>query len=267
MSWTRPRLGAGLSSPPNPERHARYCWAAELVVGGRVLDAACGAGWGTALLARRAGEAVGIDLSPPAIAEARREHGERAGFHEGDLCEMPFGDGEFDHVVCFEALAQVDETGRALDELRRVLRPRGTLLVSAPNGGVYPPGNPLHRSEIESVELEALLGARFARVAVHRQQSYHASLLGSTELLAHDDPTPPIEASIVKSVGGPQGSELHAVAVATDGELPAPPAWLALGELVDYEEQRAQLEEWRERAVKAEAQALAQARQLRELRS
>lgn len=238
-----------------------------MIAGGRVLDAACGAGWGTALLAERAAEAVGIDVSPPAIAEARREHGERASFHEGDLLETPFGDGEFDHVVCFEALAQAGETERALGELRRVLRPGGTLLVSAPNRGVYPPGNPLHRSEITSAELETLLGARFARVAVHRQQSYHASLLGSTELLAHDDPGTPIDTSVVKSAGGPPGSELHAVAIATDGELPAPPAWLALGELVSYEEQHSQLEEWRERAVKAEAQAQAQARQLRELRS
>jgi O-antigen biosynthesis protein len=254
-------------SPPNPERHARYHWAAEAVAGGRVLDAGCGAGWGTAVLAERAREAVGVDLSPAALAEAREAHGERARFEEGDLRRLPCDDGEFDHVVCFEALAQAGETERVLDELRRVLRPGGMLLVSSPNRGAYPPGNPLHRAEIESAELGRLLGERFAGVAVYRQQSYHASLLGPAELQAADDPGETLDVRVAKSVGGPPGSELHAVAAASDGGLPAAPRWLALGELVDYAEQQAQLEEWRARAVEAEARALAQARELRALRS
>jgi SAM-dependent methyltransferase len=239
----------------------------EVVAGRRVLDAGCGAGWGTAMLAASAVEAVGVDIAPPAIGEARRAHGETAEFREGDMRELPFEDGEFDCVVCFEALAQVAETETALDELRRVLRPGGALLVSSPNRAAYPPGNPLHLRELDSAELETLLLERFENVAIHRQQSYHASLLGSTEMLAHDEPGTPIEAKVVKAVGGAPGSELHAVAAASDGELPDPPAWLALGELVDYAEQQAQLEEWRERAVKAEAKAHAQARELRALRA
>ena len=265
MSWNAPRLGAGLASHPNLERHARYRWAAEALAGGRVLDAACGVGWGTALLAGGCAEAVGVDLSPAAIAEAREAHGEAARFERGDLRELPFGDGDFDHVVCFEALAHVADPPQALDELRRVLRAGGALLVSVPNGAVYPPGNPLHRSELDSAELEALLGERFANVAVHRQQSYHASLLGSASMLAHDDPAAPIAADVVKALGGAPGSELHAVAAAGDGELPPPPAVLALGELLDYREREARLEEWRERAVAAEARAAAQARKLRSL--
>jgi SAM-dependent methyltransferase len=251
-----------LAAHPNPERHARYRWAAEIVSGGRVLDAGCGAGWGTAVLAKGGAEAVGIDLSPVAISEARNANGNAARFEQRDMREMPFADGEFDHVVCFEAIAQVANLGHTLDEFRRVLRPGGKLLVSAPNRAAYPAGNPLHLSEIDSAELETLLGERFAKVAVHRQQSYHASLLGSAAMLAHDDPEMPVTASIVKALGEPPGSELHAVAAATDGELPVVPAWLALGELVDYREQQSQLEEWRERAVEAEARVLAQARKL-----
>jgi SAM-dependent methyltransferase len=252
-----------LSAEPNPDRHARYAWAAQSIGGGRVLDAGCGSGWGTALLARAAGEAVGVDLSPAAVAEARREHGELARFEEGDLRALPCGDGEFDQVVCFEALTQTAEPEPVLEELSRVLRPGGLLLVSAPNRYAYPPGNPLQLSELSSGELQHLLEARFVNVAVHRQQSYHASLLGPLQLLAHEVPSTPVAATVVKLCGGAPGSELHAVAAASDGDLPAPPAWLVIGEELAYREQQAELAEWRERAVRAEAQAHSLARKLR----
>jgi SAM-dependent methyltransferase len=254
-----------LSPHPNPERHARYRWAEGIVDGGRLLDAGCGVGWGTMRLAGKASEAIGVDISPVAIADARNAYGKNARFEQGDLRDLPFEDDEFDYAICFETIAQVAETERALDELRRVLRSAGTLLISSPNPAAYPPGNPLHVREIDPGRLEALLGERFANVAVHRQQSYHASLLGPAAMLAHDESATPVAASVVKAIGGGPGSELHNVAAASDSELPAPPAWIALGDLVDYREQQELLEEWRERAVMAEARVAAQARKLRSL--
>jgi SAM-dependent methyltransferase len=218
------------------------------------------------MLAPKAGEAVGVDFSPAAIRDARRNHGEQAEFHEGDLRDLPFDEGEFDHVVCFEAIAHVSEPEPVLDQLRRVLRPGGKLLISAPNSTVYPPGNPLHLSQIAPERLESLLAARFAGVAVHRQQTYFASLLGTAQMLAHDDPTQPIDAHVAKLSGGPAGSELHAVAVASDGDLPPAPAWIVLGEDVDHKRRQELLEGWQERAVRAEAKALALSRELRALR-
>ena len=101
---------SGTPPPPSPERQVRYAWAAQLLAGSRALDAACGAGWGTATLAAAGVSAVGADFSPAAIAAARDEHGERAEFREGDLRDLPFGEAEFDAVVCFEALAQVADS-------------------------------------------------------------------------------------------------------------------------------------------------------------
>ena len=232
-----------------PERAVRYRWAAGAVAGGRVLDAGCGAGWGTALLAREA-EAVGVDLSPAAIAAARREHGEEAEFAEGDLGALPFGEAAFDAVVCFEALTHLADPAAALAELRRVLRPGGLLLASAPNPAAYPAGNPLELSRIEPAELEAMLGERFAKVAVHPQRACLASLLGE----------PPAEPVGDAPPGGPV---LYAVAAASDGPLPPAPALLATGEPLDPAGEARELAEWRERAVRAEARALALARELR----
>jgi O-antigen biosynthesis protein len=249
-----------------PEHYVRYAWAATLVDGARVLDAGCGRGRGTAELAVNADEAVGLDSSVAAIADARRDHGKRARFHEGDMRDLPFGDDEFDAVVCFEAIAHVTETELVLEEMRRVLRPAGVLLISSPNRGVYPHGNPLHLRELDSNELEELLLARFANVVVHRQQTYFASLLGSSTALEHDDSKTAVDAEVVKLTGGPPGSELHSVAVATDGPLPPAPGAIALGEDVDYESQRRRLAEWQRRAIEAEAAELVVRRELALLR-
>jgi O-antigen biosynthesis protein len=249
---------------PGPEWFARYRWAAE-VVSGRVLDAACGTGHGTALLARVADVAVGVDFAPPALERARREHGAVAEFREGDLRDLPFDDAVFDHALCFEAIAHVREPETVVDELRRVLRPGGLLLISAPNRGVYPPGNPLHLSEISSLELQALLDARFANVAIYRQQTYFASLLGAASLLGQADLDAELDVGVAKLTGGPLGSELHAVAAATDGELPSAPASLSIGEEVDYADQRRMLEEWQRRAIEAESEVLALRRTLGDL--
>ena len=237
------------------EHHARYAWAARLSSAARVLDVACGTGAGTARPAQFAHEAVGVDVSPAAVEDARAAHGEAATFHVGDMRSLPFEAGEFDVVVCFEALTHVAETDLVLDELRRVLRPGGLLVVSCPNRDAYPPGNPLELAALGAGELERALSERFANVAVHGQQSYFAALLGTPATLAHSDPKVQIEADVLKLAATAPGAALHSVAVATDLQLPPEPAWLTLGEQPSAEEQRRQLEAWQQRAVEAEAEA------------
>lgn len=254
-------------APHQPERLTRYRWAAEACAGADVLDAGCGAGAGAVLLAERAASVVGVDISPAALADARESHGDRAEFREGDLRHLPFGDDEFDVVTCFEALTQVEKPAAALDELRRVLRPAGLLLVSAPNREVYPPGNPLELSELAPDKLEELLAERFENVAVHPQQTYFASLLCDEKTLRVEGAETEIEVRTAKLLGGPVDSALYAVAAASDSELPPPPALLALGEDAAYEAQRRELAEWQQRAIEAEAATLALERQLRDLQS
>jgi SAM-dependent methyltransferase len=230
----------------SPERLARYLWATEVAGGGRVLDAACGSGWGTVELTRNAA-AVGVDISPAAIGAARETFGELADFREGDLRNLPFDDAEFDCAVCFEALDHLEKPEQAIAELHRVLRPGGALLVSTVDPEAYPAGNPLHLSEVGPPGLEEMLDARFEHVAMYPQRACFASALGD-----------PHGAEVVGDSAGP---ELYAVAAASDGELPAPPAVVALGEDIDYEELWRSLCKWQERAVRAEAELLALQRQ------
>jgi SAM-dependent methyltransferase len=237
------------------ERFARYSWAASLVTGKDVLDAGCGIGWGTAQLAERARKAVGVDISLPAIGEARHTYGDRMAFRREDLRELPFADGEFDVVVCFETVERVEEPNIALDEMRRVLKSDGLLLISAANRDAYPPGNPFHLHEFSAVEVRNALIARFSKVAVHRQHTYFASLLASEETVELDDPSRRVEAEVTKMTGDRRDDALYAVAAATDGELPPAPARIVFGHGVDHEEQRRLTAMWQERALRAEIEA------------
>jgi SAM-dependent methyltransferase len=97
----------------------------------RVLDIGTSTGTNLRLL-RELGFAnrVGLDLSDDAIrwcAEKGLGKVER-----GDVCNLPFGDGEFDLVLATDIIEHVDDDLRAITEIRRVLAPDGTAIISVP---------------------------------------------------------------------------------------------------------------------------------------
>jgi demethylmenaquinone methyltransferase / 2-methoxy-6-polyprenyl-1,4-benzoquinol methylase len=103
---------------------------ARAVVGSgyRVLDACCGTG-DLALAARREGGRVtGLDFSEPMLERARRKSSEIE-WVRGDLLALPFADGSFDVATVGFGVRNVEDLGRALRELRRVLRPAGRLAI------------------------------------------------------------------------------------------------------------------------------------------
>ena len=75
------------------------------------------------------GEVYGIDMEPSQIEMARELAAERgcdnASFHVADIAELPFEDGFFDVACCNDVLAYVPDTGAALSEVKRVLKPGG----------------------------------------------------------------------------------------------------------------------------------------------
>ena len=94
--------------------------------GDRVLDVCCGTG-DLALAARdEGGRVTALDFSPRMLERARRKSSE-VDWVQGDLLALPFADGVFDAVTVGFGLRNVTDLDRALSELRRVLRPGGTL--------------------------------------------------------------------------------------------------------------------------------------------
>jgi 2-polyprenyl-6-hydroxyphenyl methylase/3-demethylubiquinone-9 3-methyltransferase len=103
--------------------------------GQSVLDLGCGEGTFTTLLAEAGAAPVGVDIAEHALERARARHPHldfRLVPEDGPL---PFDDAGFDLVWATEVLAHVGDTARLLSELRRVLRPRGLLLITTPYHG------------------------------------------------------------------------------------------------------------------------------------
>jgi SAM-dependent methyltransferase len=101
----------------------------ELPPGAPMLDAGCGSGRNMVELARR-GPVTGIELSDTSIHLAReRETGEVIA---GSVLEMPFESGRFQLAVCLDVIEHLEDDLGALRELRRVVAPGGSLLVTVP---------------------------------------------------------------------------------------------------------------------------------------
>ncbi|HEU5031084.1 MAG TPA: class I SAM-dependent methyltransferase [Spirillospora sp.] len=96
---------------------------------GDALDAACGTGRFSAVLAERGHRVVGVDGSPDMIDRARSRVPD-AEFRTGDLRHLPVADGSVDLVLCALALTHVPALGPAFGEFARVLRPGGHLVIS-----------------------------------------------------------------------------------------------------------------------------------------
>jgi SAM-dependent methyltransferase len=120
----------------------RVAAAAGIRPGHKVLDVACGTGVMAREAARRAspgGEVAGLDRNPGMLAVARRQAPEIA-WREGLAEDLPYEDSSFDAVVSQFGLMFFDDRTRALQEMVRVLRPGGRLVVAVWDGLETTPG-------------------------------------------------------------------------------------------------------------------------------
>jgi SAM-dependent methyltransferase len=194
------------------EHLARYRLAAQLAPGRRVLDVACGEGYGSALLAAAgAGTVVGVDLDPATVEHARTRHGIDA--RAGDVRALPFEDGSFDLVVSFETIEHVEEPERALDELARVVAPDGLVVVSTPNSRQYLVENPFHVREFEHAEFVELLQARLPAVRLLYQHNWLTSAVLDERSMREQGGAQQLPVELTKVRAVEPGDELYLVAV------------------------------------------------------
>jgi 2-polyprenyl-3-methyl-5-hydroxy-6-metoxy-1,4-benzoquinol methylase len=163
-----------------------YRWIAEQVSGQRVLDMACGEGYGAQVLAARAAAVVGVDANPEAHEHARLRYTAPGLTFERDLVET-FGEpGSFDAVVFLQTIEHVQDPAAVLRHFRDLLAPGGVAYISTPNlltlapPGAEKSGNPWHIKEYRAEEFRELCCAVFESVEL--LGLFHAGKLRLHEL-------------------------------------------------------------------------------------
>jgi SAM-dependent methyltransferase len=172
------------------EHVGRYRFAKDFVSGKRVLDIACGEGYGAAALAKAGAASVaGVDISDEACEHARRKYGVDA--HPGDARAIPLPDRSVELVVSFETIEHVDAPAVFLRECARVLVPDGMLIVSTPNRPVYSGDgrqNPFHHLEFDEVEFVDLLRSQFKSIRLFTQFPQSAAWWSPRSMAAERSP-------------------------------------------------------------------------------
>ncbi|MBS0515433.1 MAG: class I SAM-dependent methyltransferase [Proteobacteria bacterium] len=158
------------------EHWARYAFAAGFAHGKRVLDAACGEGFGSALLARTAAQVTGLDVSAQAVAHAQARYGGAANLRyvQGDCTQLDLPAASVDLVVSIETLEHVLAQEDMVAGFARVLGEDGVFIVSSPDKHAYSDvtgfRNEYHVRELYRDELLALLGRHFPEVRLYGQK-------------------------------------------------------------------------------------------------
>ncbi len=100
-----------------------------------LLDAGCSYGYGTFHYRRRVRECKGVDIDLEALSQARTNN-PGIDFRHASLEALPFTDATFDTVICTDVLEHVTDEIVVLNELYRVLKPGGTLVLTTPHRGL-----------------------------------------------------------------------------------------------------------------------------------
>ncbi len=183
LEFTGERFVPGARGEIWVEHWHRYHFASRFAAGMRVVDAACGEGYGSALLARSAASVVGADISAEAVAHARRAYAGVANlaFVEAPCTRLPLPDASADLFVSFETVEHIREQEEFLDEIARVLAPDGLLLLSCPNKREYSDrrgfANEFHVKELYRDELAALVARRFGHARWYGQRPSFFSVI------------------------------------------------------------------------------------------
>jgi 2-polyprenyl-3-methyl-5-hydroxy-6-metoxy-1,4-benzoquinol methylase len=135
---------------------AFYQFAAEQIHGGKVLDAGCGTGFGTAMLSQKADCAVGVDIKYLLLKYGLQHYSTEGLYFEAmDVNQLGFADESFDVVVANELMEHLPEHRLCINEVLRILRPGGLFICATVNSrhtfGIEE--NPLNRNHFREFSL------------------------------------------------------------------------------------------------------------------
>jgi len=226
LAWTGERLVTTCHRPLVYEHLHRYALAFGLAKGKRVLDIACGEGYGANLLADVGSKVIGVDLDAATIAHAKAKYRRRnLHFVRGSCTEIPCADHSIDLVASFETIEHISEHDAFLSEIKRVLAPGGILVISSPHKAEYQKvseaSNPFHEAELDHDEFVQLITRTFKHYVAAKQRL----VIGSW--IAPDEPSAQVSTATFR--GWFDGIDiengvyrgLYSIAICSDQPLPA----------------------------------------------
>lgn len=159
---------------------ARYVFAQSYVKRKTVLDIACGSGYGCLLLVSAgAKKIIGIDNAKDAIIYAKKKYPhQKITYGVGDAGNIPLKNNSIDVVVSFETIEHVEDYKKFVQEIHRVLKKNGVVIMSTPNALLgTEEANPFHIKEFTREEFTGLLGKGFTKPVLYGQKPIHAGYL------------------------------------------------------------------------------------------
>ena len=149
------------------EHYTRYIFVQDLCKDKKVLNVACGAGYGSEVLLKNASEVFNIDISEQLVAYGNLRYGSfNNHFLNMDAQKMTFPDKYFDVIVSFETFEHLPRYKDFLNECYRVLKPGGIAVISMPNKNITSPGlqkplNQFHFKEWTLPEFTKAISKKF----------------------------------------------------------------------------------------------------------
>ncbi|NOE34269.1 glycoside hydrolase family 99-like domain-containing protein [Ruegeria sp. HKCCD7318] len=203
------------------EHMHRYQIARSLANELDVLDIACGEGHGTFSIAENAKSVIGLDISASAVYHAKSIYRDpRLFFRVGSATDIPLPESSVDMVTYFATTEHIGPHDRIMQELRRVLRPDGLLLISSPNMLEHSDksGNDrlLHLKELSKDEFVELVGRYFPTTRHYGQRLSMASLIAN-------DQSAPFRVLAQGHTQDGVSNTRYDLVIASDGELPELP--------------------------------------------
>jgi SAM-dependent methyltransferase len=180
--WTGERIETFVIDQCVIEHLHRYGLANDFSKDKVVLDIASGEGYGSSIIANSAKQVYGVDIDLDTIILANNKYKKsNLKFIQGSTSKIPFGNHFFDLVVSFETLEHHDEHRQMLDEIKRVLKPNGILIISTPDRKEYSDKlnikNKFHIKELYEDEFLDLLKISFDNLRLLKQKSSLFSLI------------------------------------------------------------------------------------------
>lgn len=148
----------------------------------KVLDIACGEGWGSAILAQTARKVVGADISAEFIKQAKNRYNfTNLSFETHNALQTSFENESFDAVISMETIEHMEDDKRFLSEMHRIIRTGGFFIISTPQSSTnFIPLIPYHIREYSLKDFKELLSEFFH---IKKFYSFRSNLMLEGDLL------------------------------------------------------------------------------------